>query len=107
MKTASEVANTGSVDAGAVAVRFSLFDRSNGTLVASATSVVAPVSAGASAVKLSASIDAGTVKLWQIRNPQLYTLQAEVLSGESGSVLVDVVNTSTGFRSLRFEPGAH
>ena len=86
--------------AAAASVRFTLYD-SAGVAVGAASSAIISVASGGALVK--ARVDfrpTGRVRLWQIQAPNLYTVQAEVLVD---GVVVDALNTSTGFRSLRYD----
>ena len=102
LHSSAEVRNLGDADAAGVTVRFTLFERATGAVVARDTTATALVPAGGDSVRFQAATDVGSVQLWQVQNPALYTLQAEVLSG-SPAAATDARNTTVGFRSLRFD----
>ena len=103
LHSSAEVRNVGEADVNGVAVHFTLIERTTGAVVAHGTSASASVPAGGGAVRFQVATNVGSVKLWQIQSPALYTLQAEVIAG-SPTATSDALNTTVGFRSLRFDP---
>lgn len=70
-----------------------------GAHVANATTSM-KIPAGGS-VRAAAALPSTMVDLWSVKTPSLYTLEiAVVLSPADGPI--DVVNTSVGFRSLKY-----
>ena len=82
-------------------VRFSLFDLNGTTAIATATSQQATLP-NAGTVTVSARIEPppGAVKPWSTKQPNMYSVLAEVMAG--GEAVVDSVRTSVGFRTTTF-----
>ncbi len=95
----AQVDNTGADDA-AAQIRFSLLDVSSHRVLGQASVFAGVIKAGSSA-DVVATLQNLTVDAWTIQSPSLYTLRTEVMLG--GQQAVDAVDTSVGFRSLRFE----
>ena len=88
-------------------VRFSLFDLNGTTAIATATSQQATLP-NAGTITVSARIEPppGAVKPWSTKQPNMYSVLAEVMAG--GEAVVDSVRTSVGFRTTTsFRAGAN
>ena len=85
-------------------VRFALFEIGGSTPIAASASTSATVpAAGTGTYIVSAKLrptGAGAVQAWSTRNPQLYTMVAEVML-PNGAV-IDSVNDTVGFRTTSF-----
>jgi hypothetical protein len=81
-----------------VTIEYTLLDPS-GAVVAHATTKPAAVAAGAADPTGvgGASLTVASPELWSVREPQLYTLQAKLISGEE---VADSLNTTIGLRSI-------
>jgi beta-galactosidase/beta-glucuronidase len=109
LHVSAELSNAGESTA-SVSVTFTLLDASGAVVgsAATATPVDVPPNAGTieDSVKATAVLAGlSNVSLWQIRSPTLYTLRADV-SVTGSAAVVDSVNVSTGFRSLRYDSHA-
>lgn len=94
----AEVLSTAAAAASSATVHYTLLDPS-GAVVAQAVSkpaAVAPGAAGPTTVG-GATLTVASPKLWSVQEPQLYTLQAKLVSGE---VVADSLNTTIGLRSI-------
>ena len=78
---------------------FSLLSAAGVNVATAAATVTVPAEGTAHA---AAALPSATVDLWSVKTPQLYTLEIAVALSSAGGVAVDAVNTSVGFRSLKY-----
>lgn len=89
--------NTGKKTETATAT-FSLLGAAGANVATATASVTIPAGAR---VRAAAELPSAMVDLWNVKTPSLYTLKVAVaLSASTGPV--DAVNTSVGFRSLKY-----
>ena len=99
VSTATKVYNEGA-DSAAVTVRQSVTKQGDTAELANATSALVTLAAGASQ-SVTVPLKLSNPTLWSVENPALYTVKTEVLVDDA---VVDTQETTTGFRSIRFDP---
>ena len=98
MDVTTTVTNSGDTAADVVLVH-TIYEKGTKNSIGTVTTAAANVAAGAT-VDVAAKLPAENPKLWDTKNPNLYTVVTEVKAGDT---VVDTYETEYGFRYIKFD----